>query len=301
MAIYSMTGYATAASTAASQTDALVQPPSINIEIRTVNSRFLDIHFRMPDELRAIEAALRTLISSKLKRGKVELRLNLNNASDQTIPQVSDGALQGLRQLSEHIRSYLPDVSPLSITDVLRLSQSAVTLEDIQTTILTVAEVALKDLLQARQQEGERLAASMLERTAKLRILAQSAAPLIPEAVELQRQRFLERWEQSLSSLQASHATPESIQERALAEATSFAMRIDIAEEVTRLASHLDEIDRLLNKGGEAGKRLDFLIQELHREANTLGSKSINIELAQIAMEMKVLIEQMREQVQNIE
>jgi len=123
---------------------------------------------------------------------------------------------------------------------------------------------------------------------------------LVPQLVEQQQQRFLERWKEAMA-LAGGSTLPEAAQDRALTEATSFAIRIDVAEELTRLASHLDEIERLLKKGGEAGKRLDFLIQELHREANTMGSKSAALELTRISVDMKVLIEQMREQVQNIE
>jgi uncharacterized protein (TIGR00255 family) len=118
--------------------------------------------------------------------------------------------------------------------------------------------------------------------------------------VEQNRQRFLTRWKEAMA-LTDGATLPEAAQDRALTEATAFAIRIDVAEEITRLSSHLDEIERLINKGGEIGKRLDFLIQELHREANTLGSKSAALELTHISVDMKVLVEQMREQVQNIE
>ena len=134
----------------------------------------------------------------------------------------------------------------------------------------------------------------------QLRALADQAKPLVPQLVEQQRQRFLERWKDAMSLAEGT-VVPEAAQDRALTEATAFAIRIDVAEELTRLASHVDEIERLIRKGGEIGKRLDFLIQELHREANTLGSKSAALELTRISVDMKVLIEQMREQVQNIE
>jgi uncharacterized protein (TIGR00255 family) len=151
-------------------------------------------------------------------------------------------------------------------------------------------------------REGARLVATLTERTAALRRLAAQAAPLVPQVVKRQQERFLERWAEALAAAQAGASIPASaLQERAVAEAAAYALRIDVAEELTRLAAHLDEIDRLLAKGGELGKRLDFLIQELHREANTLGSKSAALELTGISVEMKVLIEQMREQVQNIE
>ena len=140
----------------------------------------------------------------------------------------------------------------------------------------------------------------MLDRTVQLRALTASATPMVPKLVEQQKNRFLERWKEALS-LGGNAVLPEIAQDRALTEATAFAIRIDVSEEITRLASHLDEIERLLGSGGELGKRLDFLIQELHREANTLGSKSASLELTRVSVDMKVLIEQIREQVQNIE
>ena len=166
---------------------------------------------------------------------------------------------------------------------------------------MELAEQALAALLEARAQEGARLATMLQGHLAQLRSLAQQAVPLVPKLVEQQRQRFLERWKEAMGLTEGSSASPEAAQERALSEATAFAIRIDVAEEVTRLQSHLDEIERLLKKGGDIGKRLDFLIQELHREANTLGSKSAALDLTRISVDMKVLIEQMREQVQNIE
>jgi uncharacterized protein YicC (UPF0701 family) len=180
---------------------------------------------------------------------------------------------------------------------------------------LGAARQCVEGLREARAREGERLAAMLRERTARLRELAARAAPLVPAVVRRQQERFLERWNEALASAQgaappatsgattgAPIAPPTAAaHERALAEAASYALRIDVAEELSRLGAHLDEIDRLLDAGGELGKRLDFLIQELNREANTLGSKAAALELTSIAVEMKVLIEQMREQVQNIE
>jgi len=137
----------------------------------------------------------------------------------------------------------------------------------------------------------------LLAHVEQLFALSERAKPLVPKLVEQQRTRFLERWQEALGAVQES----DMARERALTEATAYAIRIDVAEELTRLHSHLQEIRQLLAKGGELGKRLDFLIQELHREANTLGSKSSSLELTRISVDMKVLIEQMREQVQNIE
>ncbi|HTH10019.1 MAG TPA: DUF1732 domain-containing protein, partial [Acidovorax sp.] len=172
--------------------------------------------------------------------------------------------------------------------------------EDWSEALPALAEEALSALMAAREREGKRLAAMLLDRVKQLRALAQQAVPMVPLLVEQQRMRFMERWKEAMA-LTDGATLPETARDRALTEATAFAIRIDVAEEITRLDSHLDEIERLLKKGGEVGKRLDFLIQELHREANTLGSKSAALDLTRISVDMKVLIEQMREQVQNIE
>ena len=164
-----------------------------------------------------------------------------------------------------------------------------------------LAASTLNELMAAREREGARLATMLLGHLQQLRELARQAQPLVPQLVEQQRARFLERWKEAMALSSEGSTPPEAAQDRALAEATAFAIRIDVAEELTRLASHLDEIERLVKKGGEVGKRLDFLIQELHREANTMGSKSAALELTRVSVDMKVLIEQMREQVQNIE
>jgi uncharacterized protein (TIGR00255 family) len=166
--------------------------------------------------------------------------------------------------------------------------------------LLKLAGLALEELRIARGREGQRLTDMLLDRTQQLRQLAHQAQPLVPQLVAQQRQKFLDRWREAMSLTEGT-TLPEAAQDRALSEATAFAIRIDVAEEITRLTSHLDEVERLLQKGGELGKRLDFLIQEMHREANTLGSKSAALELTRISVDMKVLIEQMREQVQNIE
>ncbi len=273
----------------------------LGLEIRSVNSRFLDLAFRLPDELRQAEPALRELLTARLKRGKVEIRVALESSSASSLKAPTPATLQRLGSLEDSIKSWLPHAAALSVADVLRIATNEDKKPHDHSEELTkLAKKALKELLSAREREGARLKLMLLERTAQLRALSAQAVPLVPKLVEQQKTRFLERWKEAMA-LPDSKALPEAAQDRALSEATAFAIRIDVAEEVTRLASHLDEIDRLLDSGGELGKRLDFLIQELHREANTLGSKSASLELTHISVDMKVLIEQIREQVQNIE
>lgn len=307
MSVYSMTSYASgqqAAPQATADGAAPVRPhaPRLAIELRSVNSRFLDLQFRLPDELRHQEPALRELLVKRLKRGKVELRAYIEGREASGLQEPSPRALQRISSLQDHVRNWLPGAAALSIAEVLRLSAGSdeTTTAGIEQELLPLAQSVLDDFVKARAREGERLSKLLEQRLTDLRRLAKEAEPLIPQAIEAQTQRFLTRWNEALSNV--DNAPPAAAaQERALSEATAFAIRIDVSEELGRLASHLDEITAILKKGGEAGKRLDFLIQELHREANTLGSKSTQLELTRISVDMKVLIEQMREQVQNIE
>ncbi len=297
-----MTGYASAQrGVAAAGDDKDGQGRRLGLEIRSVNSRFLDLAFRLSDELRAHEPALRALLTAQLKRGKVEVRAFVDADGATTLAEPAPRLLQRVSAVQDAVRSWLPDAAPLSVADALRLCANAsAPAQDWSESLPALARQALDDLVAARAREGERLAAMLHDRLGQLRVLAQQAGPLVPQLVEQQRQRFMERWREAMQLAEGA-AVPEAAQDRALTEATAFAIRIDVAEEITRLQAHLDEIERLLKKGGEIGKRLDFLIQELHREANTLGSKSAAMELTRISVDMKVLIEQMREQVQNIE
>jgi uncharacterized protein (TIGR00255 family) len=300
-----MTGYASVqSSTPASErgTDTTATPAvRFGLEIRSVNSRFLDLSFRLPDELRHTEPALREHITQHIKRGKVEVRAVYHSTQDNDLADPSIGTLQKLVGLQNKIQSWLPNARDLSVSDVIKLAsheKSGAGLQDAD--LMPLATQAVKALKDARAREGARLAEMLQDRIGQLRTLAEQAAPLLPQLVEQQRQRFIDRWNEAMA-LSDGNVSSDVAKDRALTEATAFAIRIDVAEELTRLASHLDEISRLVKKGGDIGKRLDFLIQELHREANTLGSKSAALELTKISVDMKVLIEQMREQVQNIE
>jgi uncharacterized protein (TIGR00255 family) len=304
MAVYSMTGYASvqeSTGTTTPGTDAKTPAGQLGLEIRSVNSRFLDLSFRLPEDLRQFEPTLRDLLVGRLKRGKVEVRASIENHAASGVSDPSARLLQRLNAVQDSVKAWLPTAAPLSVADVIRISAAEQTGQhDWSSLVMPLADKALQALLAARQREGARLSTMLLDHITQLRALAQQAVPLIPQLVEQNRQRFLTRWKEAMA-LTDGATLPEAAQDRALTEATAFAIRIDVAEEITRLSSHLDELERLITKGGEIGKRLDFLIQELHREANTLGSKSAALELTHISVDMKVLIEQMREQVQNIE
>jgi uncharacterized protein (TIGR00255 family) len=303
--IYSMTGYAsTQVLLAAPSTPPVSAPVRLGFEIRSVNSRFLDLGFRMPDELRMHEAALRELISAQLKRGKVEVRAHLEADQHAGLTQPDAALLDQLSQLQAQVQTVLPEARGLSVADILKLSvQPQANPSDLGPPLMQLAHDALASLLQSRAREGQRLAQHLLEQVGHLQTLVAKAMPLVPILVAQQRQRFLDRWQEALGLGQES-ANADLAQDRALSEATAFAIRIDVAEELTRLGAHLEEITLCLNRPPAkegVGKRLDFLIQELHREANTLGSKSAALEMTRVGVDMKVLIEQMREQVQNLE
>jgi uncharacterized protein (TIGR00255 family) len=306
MSVYSMTGYASVqlssgTAPAGPEGGKTATGARLGLEIRSVNGRFLDLSFRLGEELRAHEPALRELISGRIKRGKVEVRAGVEGAGGEVAREPSMATLQRLAAVQDTVKTWMPTAAALSVAEILRLAASeGETGVDWGEGLMRIAARAVDDLVAAREREGARLAKMLLGHLAQLRALAAQAQPLVPQLVEQQRQRFLDRWKEAMA-LGEGAATPEAAQDRALTEATAFAIRIDVAEELTRLAAHLEEIERLIGKGGEVGKRLDFLIQELHREANTLGSKSAALELTKISVDMKVLIEQMREQVQNLE
>lgn len=300
MAVYSMTGFASATATpGAHEQDSTSSRAAVTVELRSVNGRFFDLALRLPDELRSLEPALRDAVAAVVRRGKVELRVVTRREMDAALVMPAPEQLSRLAQLEATVQAWLPAARGLSVHEVLQWGRPAGADDNLQAAALQATRECARALGAARAREGARLVAVLVDRVQQLRALAVQAAPLVPALVQRQQQRFIERWNEALASAGAGDA--DSPRERALSEAAAFALRIDVAEELARLSSHLDEIERLLAAGGEVGKRLDFLIQELHREANTLGSKSATLELTSIALDMKVLIEQLREQVQNLE
>ena len=314
MAVYSMTGYANATAGAAetpvthihsvndSQAAQTPTGATVSVEIRSVNGRFLDLAFRLPDEFRSLEPTLRELIGAQFKRGKIELRVNAKSDSDSVWQLPQTDQLNRLTRLESMVHGWLPKAPGLSVHEVLQWCKGGAPAERLDELALVAARRCIAGLREARAREGKRLVAVLQERVGHLRALADKAEPLVPATVKRQQQRFLERWQEALDASGAAQTiSRQALEERAVNEAAAYAIRIDVAEELARLRSHLEEIVRLLKAGGEVGKRLDFLIQELLREANTLGSKAAALELTNISVDMKVAIEQMREQVQNIE
>ncbi len=287
--IYSMTGYA------AAQRD--LGPAILHLELKSVNSRYLDISFRIGEELRFLEMPLRELIAARIGRGKFECRGGLmpSSSGPRDLAPNHEMLIQ-LAALQEKVSFVLPDAAPLTVADILRwpgvLSEQTLAQETLQSECLALAALALDEFVATRAREGEKLAAMILERVVRMRQLVAQAAPLLPRALADYQERLVTKLSEAVASLD---------EERIRQEVSVYAARIDVAEELSRLDTHLHELERVLKKGGAVGKRLDFLMQELNREANTLSSKSVSSEITASALEMKLLIEQMREQIQNLE
>ncbi|WP_374476395.1 YicC/YloC family endoribonuclease [Zoogloea sp.] len=287
--IHSMTGYAV-------QTRDLGRV-ALHLELRSVNSRYLDLAFRINDDLRQAEPMLREAITAKLSRGKVECRFNLQ-AKDNAARDISiNGMLLGqLKAAQAAIQAELPQAAPLSVVEVLRwpgiLADDSVTFEAMQPEIAATIALALDELIATRRREGDKLAEMIRGRIAHMRQLVATVQPRVPALVAEYQEKLATRLRDATATLD---------DDRIRLEVGLFAQRVDVAEELSRLSTHLDEVERILKVGGSAGKRLDFLMQELNREANTLGSKAMAADMTAIAVELKLSIEQMREQVQNIE
>jgi uncharacterized protein (TIGR00255 family) len=285
----SMTGYAVV--------NREIAGGALVLELRSVNSRFLDVQFRIAEDLRAAEPALRELATARIGRGKLDCRLTYTPAP---LAQ-GEGALSGevlarLARVAQKVRAAIPDAEPLRIAEILHwpgvLAEDAGGAELLREGAVEAMRAALTELVEARHREGAKLLRMLRERVARMRERLAELEPLIPQAIAAYEERLAGKLREALATAD---------EDRIRQEIAVFGVRIDVAEELSRLAAHLDEVDRVLAAGGSAGKRLDFLMQELNREANTLGSKSVSRELSAAALEFKVLIEQMREQVQNLE
>lgn len=295
----SMTGFGSASADSA--------VGKLSIEIKSVNSRFFEFNPRLPDEFRWAESMCREKIQSQVQRGKIDLRLSLSR-SEQSLSQtkINPAGLASALRLAHEIRVDHPEIAPFSVNDLLRLpgvtQESQLSQEEWVAQIGALLDQALKQFSESRANEGRRLLSTIAIKLGEIAGLADQAQRLLPAALEAQQAKLTDRLKDALSAaLTASGQTlsPEqvsTIEDRVRQEAAVFGLRIDIAEELDRLRAHIEAARK-----ADSGKRLDFLAQEMNREANTLGSKAASTELSNISIEMKLLIEQIREQAQNLE
>jgi len=287
--IASMTGFASA-------TEETPQG-SLAVELKTVNHRYLEFQTRIPEEFRPLEPAMREAVAAKLTRGKVDCRVTFTPISTAQRSLVPDAAaMKALQAASSAVAKQFPEARALSVAEVLHwpgvLADEALSADKLKDEVMSVLDRAIKELDQTRMREGAKLEAVLRERLASMDTLVKDAQPLMPAAIKAFQEKLA-------TKIAEAGASPSD--ERVHQEIVLYAARIDVDEELQRLVTHIAEFRRVLDRGGACGKRLDFLCQELNREANTLGSKSVANEMTRTSVELKVLIEQMREQVQNIE
>lgn len=287
--IFSMTGYAAQ--------EKSLDNATLILELRAVNSRYLDLHFKLDDNLRSLEPLMRELIGEQLSRGKIECKLNLMaRTTTLQAAQIDPAMLQQLAAMQAIAKQHFPQSRELSVADILRWPGVLISEAGAESKLAEEVKVLLQEGLQAlnasRAREGEKLKALILERLVQIEQLVETVKPLLPTLTQEYQAKLEAKLNDSLKNLDP---------ERLAQELVLFAQRIDVDEELSRLTAHISEVKRILNSDAPAGKRLDFLMQELNREANTLGSKSVAVETTKVSMELKVLIEQMREQIQNIE
>ncbi|SFI67741.1 YicC/YloC family endoribonuclease [Nitrosomonas sp. Nm34] len=287
--IASMTGYAIMSKE--------IAHGSLTLELRSVNNRYLDIQFRLPDEFRLLEPAMRELLNTQLKRGKIDCRLTFMPYAKVDLPQqLNEQLLSKLIELNNTVKSALSDAKSLTVADILSwpdiLKSDMASTPALHEACMELLQATLNEFIATRVREGEKLKNTLLERLRQLCQLTTALSPRIPMLLANFQEKLITRLQE---------AKIEGNDDRLRQELILFASKIDIDEELSRLQTHLDEVEHALLKGGCVGKRLDFLMQELNREANTLGSKSVDVEVSKISVELKILIEQMREQVQNME
>ncbi len=287
----------TASMTAFARHEAVTPWGALTWELRSVNHRYLDIALRLPEELRSLEPRVRELINARLARGKVDgtLRFQPSEAAAGAI-EMNAEQVQRLLAAADHLRHHAQDIAQLRTIDVLRwpgvIKAAALDVESLGAAAIEALSAALAELSATRNREGARLQEFMLARLQSMDEEVAKARVLLPEATRLFRERLEARLKELKQQLDPARLEQEIV---------LFAQKADVAEEIDRLTAHFAEIRRVFSQPGPAGRRLDFLMQELNREANTLSSKSTDTRLTNVAVELKVLIEQMREQVQNIE
>jgi uncharacterized protein (TIGR00255 family) len=287
--VRSMTGYATLTCD--------VGTLGVSLEIKSVNSRFLDLGFRLSEELRALEMPLRERIGERVGRGKVEVRGYCQaRAGGARMRSPNTLVLDELTVIEAAVRARVPQAASLTVAEILRwpgvLDDEQTPADDVQREVLAQFASMLDEFIASREREGAKLAGVLRANVAQMRTLVAGVEPRVPQAIAAYQERLAHKLREAVAALD---------EDRIRQEVGVFAAKVDVAEELARLRTHLDEVIRVLDKGGAVGKRLDFLMQELNREANTLASKSVSTEVTSVALELKLLIEQMREQVQNLE
>ena len=282
--------------TAFARADRHLEGFSLAWEIKSVNHRYLEVSPRLPDTLRALENGARDKCRQALARGKVEITLRYQQIDSDVELELNETLVKKLSDVSRRVGDLVQHSGQVNPMEILRypgvLSSQELDVELLQKEALTLLDEALKALIDTRAREGEQLGNLILDRLDGIMTQVDIVKAAIPRIKEAQRERLRKRIQDVVES-----PDPDRLEQ----ELVMQAQKMDVDEELDRLVTHVSEVRRIVTKGGHIGRRLDFLMQELNREANTLASKSVDSETTAAAVELKVLIEQMREQIQNIE
>ena len=299
MTVASMTGYAVASGATPLGT--------VTIECRSVNSRFLDLALRLNEDLRFADPLIRETLQKRIARGKVEIRGYITPDENAAPVRINTAVLNRLIEVQNTILETLPQANKLSVSNLLAMPGVMVTdrpdQDAVAQAVLTVLNNMLDAFTASRAREGEALANVLLNNCEQIEEVITDIKGRMPDILAHIENKLRERLENALSSAltEKSTLTREEVSDRIRQEVTLYALRMDVEEEINRLFTHVAEVRRILKKGGAVGRRLDFVVQEMNREANTLGSKAAAIEMTNASVALKVIIEQMREQIQNLE
>ncbi len=299
MAVASMTGYAV--------TSAPTDLGTVTLECRSVNSRFLDLTLRLAEDLRFADPLFRETVQKALARGKVEIRASVTPDENAAPATINTTLVARVVQFQDLILKQVPTAQALSVADILHmpgvLNAASIDAAKVEQQLSTLLGNLLGSLKASREREGTALATILLNNCQQIETTVKELQGKLPDILAHIQGKLEERLTDALAGAlsEKSTLTREEVTDRIRQEVTLYAVRMDVEEEMNRLLTHVNEVRRILEKGGAVGRRLDFIVQEMNREANTLGSKAVALEMTNTALSLKVVIEQMREQIQNLE
>ena len=269
---------------------------SLIIELKTLNSRYFELNLKLADQLRIYESRVREMISAKVSRGKVDCKIFLKIDENQSrVYSVDPKALKAVVNASEKIAKYLKNpapINPLDILDLLSIKSKTDLDKNIRKEVLSLLDGSLEMLLRDRQREGSKIRIVILKNIRSVELLVGRAKKIMPTVIKKHQSKIIKKFKEALLDTEDSRLKQEFL---------LFIQKSDITEEIDRIESHIIELRRLINGSSSSGKKMDFLMQEFNREANTIGSKAVSVDISTISVELKVYIEQIREQIQNIE
>lgn len=275
--------------------DKSTQGGSLIIEIKTLNSRYYELNLKTSDLFKIYESKIREIIAAKVFRGKVDCKIFYRAKENSSKQLIDSKELKNLIVSSENIAKKLKNPAPIDPLDIFQLlSNQNLNISDknLKKEILSLLEEAIQDLVTDRRREGVKIRQVIIKNLRAIENIINKAKKIIPKAIKNHQKKVIKKFKDALINVDDARLKQEFL---------LFIQKSDVTEEIDRIESHIIELRRLINLNGPTGKKIDFLMQEFNREANTIGSKAVSVDISKISVELKVLIEQVREQIQNIE